>query len=90
MYELAPPFPGLSSRDDQTVAGLLMKMGGGVVLWTAITVLFARWYVTSERQSTEQSPAEGPGAFRDANYAGRGISVLGLDSPSEFADVSVR
>ena len=48
-YELAPPFPGISTRDDQTVAGLLMKMGGAAVLWTAITVLFARWYVTSER-----------------------------------------
>lgn len=50
-YELAPPFPGLTTRDDQTVAGLLMKMGGAVVFWSAITVLFARWYVTSEREA---------------------------------------
>jgi len=51
VYELAPPFPGISSRDDQTLAGLLMKMGGAAVLWSAITILFARWYVTSEREA---------------------------------------
>ena len=54
-YELAPPFPGISTRDDQTLAGLLMKIGGAVVLWTAATVLFARWYVTSA--GSEATPA---------------------------------
>jgi putative membrane protein len=43
-YELAPPIPWISAREDQQVAGLLMKLGGGVVLWTAIGILFARWY----------------------------------------------
>jgi putative membrane protein len=43
-YELAPPIPWISAREDQQVAGLLMKMGGGVVLWTAIGVQFVRWY----------------------------------------------
>ncbi|HSM04460.1 MAG TPA: cytochrome c oxidase assembly protein [Longimicrobiales bacterium] len=47
-YELAPPVSGLSSRDDQLLAGLLMKMGGAVVLWTAISILFYRWYRRSE------------------------------------------
>lgn len=47
-YELAPPVTGLATRDDQLVAGLLMKMGGAVVLWTAITILFFRWYRRSE------------------------------------------
>lgn len=47
-YELAPPVSGLSTRDDQLVAGLLMKMGGAVVLWTGITILFFRWYRKSE------------------------------------------
>jgi len=54
-YELAPPFPGLSTRDDQTLAGLLMKIGGAAILWTAITILFARWYMESERG--ERTPA---------------------------------
>jgi len=47
-YELAPPVSGLSTRDDQLLAGLLMKMGGAVVLWTAISILFYRWYKKSE------------------------------------------
>ncbi len=47
-YELAPPVTGLSTRDDQLLAGLLMKMGGAVVLWTAISILFFRWVRRSE------------------------------------------
>lgn len=48
IYELAPPVPWLGTRDDQVVAGLLMKMGGATILWTAITILFARWYLSEE------------------------------------------
>lgn len=44
IYELAPPVTGISTRQDQQIAGLLMKMGGGIILWTAITVLFFRWF----------------------------------------------
>ena len=44
-FELAPPVSGMSSRVDQRLAGLLMKVGGGLIFWTAITVLFARWYM---------------------------------------------
>jgi putative membrane protein len=47
-YELAPPIPWISAREDQQVAGLLMKMGSGLVLWTAIGVLFVRWYRAEE------------------------------------------
>ena len=43
-FELAPPVYGISARVDQQVAGLLMKMGGGVIFWAAITVLFVKWY----------------------------------------------
>jgi cytochrome c oxidase assembly factor CtaG/copper(I)-binding protein len=43
VYELAPPVTGLSTRDDQRLAGLLMKIGGAVILWTAITIIFFRW-----------------------------------------------
>jgi putative membrane protein len=49
-YELAPPVIGLSTRDDQLLAGLLMKMGGAVILWTAITIIFFRWVGRSERE----------------------------------------
>jgi putative membrane protein len=49
-YELAPPVIGISTRDDQLLAGLLMKMGGAVILWTAITIIFFRWVGRSERE----------------------------------------
>jgi cytochrome c oxidase assembly factor CtaG len=49
-YELAPPISSLSSRDDQLVAGLLMKGGGALVLWTWISVLFFRWYRAEGRE----------------------------------------
>jgi cytochrome c oxidase assembly factor CtaG/copper(I)-binding protein len=54
-YELAPPVTGLSTRDDQLLAGLLMKMGGAVVLWTAITIIFFRWV----RRSESDAPGRG-------------------------------
>ena len=48
LYELAPPVSGITTRQDQQIAGLLMKMGGGVILWTAITILFFRWFQREE------------------------------------------
>ena len=50
-YELAPPVTGLSTRDDQLLAGLFMKMGGAVIIWTAISILFFRWV---NREVTEE------------------------------------
>ena len=34
---------GFDPITDQQVAGLLMKIGGGLLLWTVITALFFRW-----------------------------------------------
>lgn len=48
IYELAPPVTGISTREDQQIAGLLMKIGGGVILWTAITILFFQWFRREE------------------------------------------
>lgn len=42
-YAQAPRLWGLSVIDDQQIAGLLMKMGGGLLLWAVITALFFRW-----------------------------------------------
>lgn len=51
-YELAPPVAGIASVTDQQVAGFIMKLGGGLVLWTAMTILFFRWYVAEEREGS--------------------------------------
>lgn len=69
-FELAPPVGSLSTRDDQLVAGLLMKVGGAVVLWTSITILFFRWVRRSERDD----PADARGALASAAI----LVVLGL------------
>jgi putative membrane protein len=43
-YELAPPVSGLGARVDQRIAGLVMRIGGGAVLWVAAGIIFYRWY----------------------------------------------
>lgn len=42
-YELAPPIGWLDTLSDQRLAGLIMRVGAGVIIWTAISVLFVRW-----------------------------------------------
>lgn len=51
-YELAPPITGLGARMDQRIAGLIMRIGGGAVLWIAAGIIFYRWY------QRESSPGE--------------------------------
>jgi len=57
VYELAPPIGWLSPLDDQRLAGLLMKIGGGLVSWTAISVLFVRWNRDETRLMTNEMDA---------------------------------
>lgn len=48
-YLDAPRLWGIDVLTDQRAAGLLMKLGGGLLLWTIITVLFFRWQGEEER-----------------------------------------
>ncbi|MDP8959958.1 MAG: cytochrome c oxidase assembly protein [Actinomycetota bacterium] len=48
-YQALTPLWGLSVLEDQQLAGLLMKIGGGLILWTAITIIFFRWYLEEQR-----------------------------------------
>jgi putative membrane protein len=34
---------GLSAVADQTIAGVIMKLGGGLLLWGTIAVIWFRW-----------------------------------------------
>jgi putative membrane protein len=45
-YELAPPMSGLSARDDHQAAGALMSVGGAIVAFIGISVIFFRWSKT--------------------------------------------
>jgi putative membrane protein len=60
IYELAPPVAGIPARQDQQVAGLLMKVGGGLILWTAITILWFRWYGREEAAASGREPPRAP------------------------------
>jgi putative membrane protein len=51
VYETLPRLWGIDVMNDQLVAGLIMKIGGGAVLWTAITVIFFTWAAEEERAS---------------------------------------
>lgn len=43
---------GLTAVADQTLAGVVMKLGGGFVIWVTIAVIWFRW--TSEERSWEE------------------------------------
>jgi putative membrane protein len=47
---------GISAVTDQTLAGLLMKIGGGLILWGWIAVIWFRWY--REEQTWESLERE--------------------------------
>ena len=49
VYEGFPRLWDISVHTDQTVAGLIMKLGGGAVLWTAIAITFFTWFAEEER-----------------------------------------
>ena len=49
IYETFPRLWGLSAHTDQILAGFLMKFGGGLLLWSAMGVVFFRWYADEQR-----------------------------------------
>jgi putative membrane protein len=53
LYELAPPFGALSSRVDQQIAGMIMKIGGGFIIFGTASILFFRWYADEETGGRE-------------------------------------
>ena len=48
VYAQAPRVLGLDVVTDQQIAGLTMKIGGGLFLWAVITALFFRWTYEEE------------------------------------------
>jgi putative membrane protein len=51
-YESVPHLFGLSTLEDQQLAGLIMKIGAGLLLWMIIAVVFFRWASEEERSNT--------------------------------------
>jgi len=53
-YANAPRlFPGMNPVTDQGLAGLVMKLGGGILLWTVIAYLFFKWAARQEEGAPE-------------------------------------
>jgi putative membrane protein len=51
-YTHVPHLFGLSTLEDQQAAGLIMKIGAGLLLWLVIAVVFFRWASEEERANT--------------------------------------
>jgi putative membrane protein len=54
VYEAAPRLWSLSPETDQMIAGLIMKIGGGLLLWSIITVMFFKWNAREEAEAGEE------------------------------------
>ena len=38
----------ISTIDDQTLAGVILKLGGGLILWASILIIWMQWYKTEK------------------------------------------
>jgi putative membrane protein len=53
-YAHAPRIWELSALTDQRIAGLVMKLVGGFILWSVIAVLFFKWYTVEQREGWDE------------------------------------
>ena len=94
----AHPWPslwGLTPTDDQQLAGFIMKVVGGLYLWSIIVVLFFRWNRQNETESDQDRRERDHArvaAFRAAQVgavAGSAATTAGeSDEPLTFDEVS--
>ncbi|MGH2726131.1 MAG: cytochrome c oxidase assembly protein [Actinomycetota bacterium] len=53
VYETFPRLWGISAHTDQLVAGLIMKIVGGFILWGVIAVLWFRWWSLEHKEGVD-------------------------------------
>lgn len=53
-YVGLPHLWGVSTLEDQQIAGLIMKIGAGLFIWALITTIFFRWAADEERRQRPQ------------------------------------
>jgi putative membrane protein len=58
VYVSAPRVWGLTAQTDQMMAGLIMKIGGGLLLWSIIAVMFFKWSAHEEDQELQATSWE--------------------------------
>jgi putative membrane protein len=49
VYATFPRIWGIGPLTDQLIAGLLMKIGGGLILWGVLGGVFFRWFAQEQR-----------------------------------------
>jgi putative membrane protein len=54
--ELPRVWGSIDALEDMRIAGLIMKIGGGFLLWGIITVMFFRWAAEEERNNRPSAP----------------------------------
>lgn len=62
-YASFPRLWELSAETDQMIAGLIMKLGGGLLLWGVIATVFFKWY------SREEQDRQDPVGWDDFEHA---------------------
>jgi putative membrane protein len=70
VYETFPRLWGLSALEDMRIAGLIMKLGGGAVLWAVVTVVWFKWSGASSRGTPDS--VEWQRVEREINRIGSG------------------
>jgi putative membrane protein len=52
-YDTVPRLWGIDALNDMRMAGLLMKIGGGFILWGVIAWYFFKWFAAEEREGID-------------------------------------
>jgi putative membrane protein len=55
VYATFPRIWGIDALTDQLIAGLIMKIAGGLLLWGVIAAIFFRWYNQEQRDGFDPS-----------------------------------
>ncbi len=70
IYETFPRLWGISALADQQAAGLIMKLGGGLILWGVVAAVFFRW--ASADRTGRPDVVEWQSVEREVNRIGTG------------------
>lgn len=58
VYVDLPKLYNLSALDDQRIAGLVMKLGGGLLIWALIAIVFFRWSSSEKAREVRYSASK--------------------------------
>lgn len=94
-YATAPWNLGLSAIQDQTLGGLVMKVGGFVAMLVPFAIVFFRWYrddTHGPRSPERDDPAFAPGGTPTVRRSDRGAATASTPVPPAASptDPSVR